>query len=277
VDVSFSEALAVAKEAAAKGAEIVATGYRDQDLAVDNKGLINLVTKYDLASERSIRSIIGEAFPDHDILAEENGLNAAGLDRPRWYVDPLDGTTNFVHRHPFFSVSVALALPNGRGFWEPAVGVVHAPILGERRFAVRGEGAYREVFQDGAFSNPEKMTVSPARKLVEALVNTGFPYDVHSRVREIVAPLERMLGQVQAIRRSGAASLDLAFVANGRAEGYFEASLKPWDVAAGILLVKEAGGEVTDRNGDEYVLEKSDYIIASNGFLHQKFVEIVKG
>jgi myo-inositol-1(or 4)-monophosphatase len=111
--------------------------------------------------------------------------------------------------------------------------------------------------------------------VVEALVNTGFPYDVHSRVKEIVAPFERMLGQAQAVRRAGAASLDLAFVAAGRAEGYWEAGLKPWDVAAGIIVATEAGGKVSDRNGQEYALEKSSDILVSNGHLHSEFVAIL--
>jgi myo-inositol-1(or 4)-monophosphatase len=277
VSLDLPEALVVALTAAQTGADIVAQGYKDRDLTIRNKGLIDLVTQYDLGSERAIRTAIGAAYPDHDILAEEEGLVSANQSRPRWYVDPLDGTTNYVHRHPFFAVSIALALPNGRGFWEPVVGVIQAPVLRERFFAIKGQGAFSQTFDNGEWSAPSPLLVSSHNQIIEALVNTGFPYDVHERLKEIVSPFERMLGQAQAIRRAGAASLDLAFVAAGRAEGYWEAGLKPWDVAAGVLIVAEAKGRVSDLLGQEYVLEKSPIVLASNGFLHPILVSILNG
>jgi myo-inositol-1(or 4)-monophosphatase len=185
----------------------------------------------------------------------------------------LDGTTNFAHHHPFFAVSVALSLPSESGF-KTIIGVVHAPIIRECFWAVQGQGAFRQNLED-PLAAPRPLKVSPAAKLVDSLVNTGFPYDVHARVREIMAPFERMLGQVQAVRRSGAASLDLAFVAAGRAEGYWETGLKPWDVAAGALLVEEAGGRVSDNQGGPYQLEKSPTILASNGLLHEAMAQIL--
>ncbi|MDR1578466.1 MAG: inositol monophosphatase [Deltaproteobacteria bacterium] len=278
MDLDLKAALAVAQAAAQVGAEAIAQGYRNQDLTVKNKGLIDLVTQYDLKSEWAIRAIIKKAFPSHDLLAEEEGLDSANPQAPRWHVDPLDGTTNFAHQHPFFAVSVALSVPEPAG-WKTLVAVVRAPILREVFWAIRGQGAFLQSLdhrQDGQpLANARQLRVSSANRLVQSLVNTGFPYDVHTRAREIVAPFERMLGQVQAVRRAGAASLDLAFVAAGRAEGYWETGLKPWDVAAGALLVEEAGGQVTDGQGAAYQLEKSPTILASNGLIHQEMVSII--
>ncbi|MDR2423012.1 MAG: hypothetical protein LBE01_06495, partial [Deltaproteobacteria bacterium] len=189
---SLDEALAVAQKAAQVGAEAIAAGYRDRDLSVRHKGLIDLVTQYDLSSERAIRAMVGEAFPSHGFLAEEEGLKEANPQNPVWVVDPLDGTTNYVHRHPFFAVSVALATPGPNGSLEPAVGVVHAPILRERYWAVRGQGAYGQSLGE-VDSPPVPLKVSPTAEMVEALVNTGFPYDAHERVKELVAPFERVL------------------------------------------------------------------------------------
>jgi myo-inositol-1(or 4)-monophosphatase len=272
-------ALAVAQKAALLGAKAIALGYWDRDLTVRHKGPIDLVTQYDLESERVIRANIQKAFPEHEFLAEEEGLTAKEALGPKWYVDPLDGTTNYVHQNPFFAVSIALAVPNPSGLMEPVVGVIHAPILREVFWAAKGLGAFRQTLGDDyaplATSPVIPLTVSPASTLVEALVNTGFPYDVHQRVQEIVSPFARILGQVQAVRRGGAASLDLAFVAAGRSEGYFETGLKPWDVAAGVIIVQEAGGAISDYAGETYQLEKSRDILASNSRLHSKLVDIL--
>ncbi|MDR2141330.1 MAG: inositol monophosphatase [Deltaproteobacteria bacterium] len=273
--VDLAEVLAVAKRAARRGAEEIARGYRERDLQVNHKGSIDLVTQYDLNSELAIRAEIHQAFPDQAILAEERGLDSAVTDGCRWHVDPLDGTTNFVHQHPFFAASVAFSRLDAGGVWEPLVGVIDAPILRERFWAVKGGGAFRQDLGEGLESPAIPLKVSPSSKMIEALFNTGFPYDVHSRVREIVAPFERVLGQAQAVRRAGAASLDLAFVAAGRSEGYWEAGLKPWDVAAGIILVTEAGGRVSDGQGLPYALEVSPTIVASNGLLHEELTRLL--
>ncbi|MDR1086435.1 MAG: inositol monophosphatase [Deltaproteobacteria bacterium] len=277
MELNLSEVLAVALEAASAGAEAIAKGYYDRDLTVRHKGLIDLVTQYDLKSEKIVRDIIRAHYPEHEVLAEEEGLSAANPRAPRWYVDPLDGTTNFVHRHPFFAVSLALAIPDEKGRLSPLVGVVHAPILRECYYAVRGGGAYIRNPDRLSGEIDQKLQVSLIKKPVDALVNTGFPYDVQSRAEEIMEPLGRVIKKFQAVRRAGAASLDLAFVAAGRAEGYWEAGLKPWDVAAGMLLVTEAGGRISDYQVRDYVLEKSQGLLASNSLIHDVLAGLLAG
>jgi len=223
-------------------------------LAVDRKGAIDLVTEADLESERLIRRRLAESFPGDGILGEELGRDERGRDAPwQWRIDPLDGTTNFVHGHPFFTVSIGL-FRDGR----PYGGVVYAPVLDELFRAEEGRGAR---LNDGP------IRVSGVSALDAALLATGFPYRRAELPDNNVANFAHFVVRVRGIRRGGSAALDLAYVACGRFDGYWELHLSPWDVAAGAALVREAGGRVTDFDGGE-AWDDGSRIIASNGHLH---------
>lgn len=222
----------------------------------------DLVTDADRAAEAVILNRIRAAFPDHGILAEESGRvgAATGL---QWIVDPLDGTTNFAHRLPHFCVSIALV--DGEG---PLVGVVHDPIRGETFSASRGGGAFLDSARARARGGPVRLAVTQVSSLRESLVATGFPY---IRVGDNLAEVVRLVPQIRCLRRAGSAALDLAYVAAGRLDGYWEARLAPWDIAAGALLVSEAGGLVTRMHGEAWDLGHSD-ITAGGRSLHPQLV-----
>ena len=220
---------------------------------VSFKGEVDLVTAVDRAAEGVIVDAIRGAFPDHGIVAEESGArNERG--RYRWYVDPLDGTTNFAHGYPHVAVSIALALD---GVLQ--VGVVHDPLRGETFTAIRGEGARLD---------EAPIRVSPTAELGRALLATGFPYDRRRRAGFYLAFVEAALTRAQCVRRAGSAALDLCYVAAGRLDGFWEWKLQPWDTAAGRLIVEEAGGRVTDFAGAPHELTGSQ-TAASNGTLHE--------
>ncbi|HET6764213.1 MAG TPA: inositol monophosphatase family protein [Longimicrobiaceae bacterium] len=248
----FAAELEVAFAAAADAAALIA-GRAGAD-RVREKGRADLVTEVDEAAERAIVARLRERFPGDAIVAEESASAAAVTGR-RWVVDPIDGTTNFVHGHPFACVSIALVDDAG-----PAVGVVHAPMLGEVYHAVRGAGAYL---------NGTRIRVTEVDQPAGSLLATGFPFkagkgDLDGYMR-LVADAIRATHDV---RRAGSAALDLAFVAAGRLEGYFEIGLAPWDVAAGILLVTEAGGRVTGWPGDTRPPLETGRVLATNGRIH---------
>ena len=226
---------------------------------VRHKGDVDLVTAADREAETAVIERLRRANPTHRILAEESGEHAGDAEFV-WYVDPLDGTTNFVHAFPHFAVSIALM---ARGVL--VVGVVHDPIRGETFRARRGAGA---------FLDDRRIRVSTTRVLEDALVATGFPYDRAEFVRLHLPAFGRVLERVQGVRRAGAASLDLAYVACGRLDAYWESALKPWDTAAGSLLVSEAGGIVSAYDGNRPALA-FERIIASNGPLHEHLRAIV--
>jgi myo-inositol-1(or 4)-monophosphatase len=242
-------AIEVAKEAG----EILLTHFGRVDRArVSKKGRIDLVSEADVLAERHIRGRIRQEFPEHDLYAEETQR----LDRGRdfcWVVDPLDGTTNFVHGFPFFAVSIAL-LRKG----EVEAGVVHAPYLRETFAAALGKGASL---------NEERIQVSRTTDLVDALLATGFAYRVTETPDNNIDNFTRLLMEAQGIRRAGSAAIDLAYVACGRFDAFWELHLKPWDVAAGSLIVSEAGGRVTDFAGGKSFVFGSN-IVATNGFVH---------
>lgn len=225
------------------------------------KGSVNLVTEVDVASEQLIVETIRAAFPDHAFFAEETSERAS-LDAPAlWVIDPLDGTTNYAHGYPIFCVSIAF-LRHGR----PELGVVYQPVLDELFIAERGVGA---------FLNGERIRVSEHRELRSALLATGFPYD-RERRREALAAFARFTLSARAVRRDGSAALNLAYVAAGRFDGFWEQELSPWDTAAGVLLVEEAGGVVTDYAGQPYRLEQGT-CVASNGAIHQAMLDLIAG
>ena len=252
-----SAILSVAREAALEGGRVLLE-YLDSDVEVSAKGPRNLVTEADLAAERTIIGAIRRHFPHDSILAEESGVH--GASERQWVIDPLDGTTNYSHRYPFFSVSVAYRV-KGRIL----LGIVYDPVAEELFSATLGGGAQL---------NGKSIHVSEQSDLRHGFLATGFSYDY----REMETNLEiftRVSREVQAVRRDGSAALDLCYVACGRFDGYWELSLSPWDMAAGGLVVEEAGGRVSDLDGSPFQLEERT-VLASNGRIHQDLADMLR-
>lgn len=227
------------------------------------KGKANLVTKADVASQKAVLGIIRKCFPLHDYLAEEDAVKNTGADYT-WVIDPIDGTTNFAHTFPQCSVSVALFYKN-----EPVLGGVANPATGETFLAQKGKGATL---------NGKKIHVSKTAKLAQALLVTGFPYNRFTRMPELLTRFEGFLNSCHDVRRLGSAALDLCWLAAGRTDGYWEDNLNPWDVGAGILILQEAGGKVTDYSGKKYK-KLPDYgrtMLASNGKIHAQMLQIIR-
>ena len=231
-----------------------------RDFEINKKGTIDLVTEVDLAVERMFRALIAERFPDHQILAEELGGAAAVPPGACWVFDPIDGTTNFAHGLPIFCASLALEIDG-----TAQVGAVYDPNRRELFTAERG---------GGAFLNGAPLRVSSAARLVDAMLVTGFPYDVHSRVDEIVGLFGAFVGQARAVRRLGSAAIDLCYVAAGRLDGFWESDLKPWDIAGGALIVSEAGGRVTGTDGSVFT-SRGGQVLATNGHLHDAMLATI--
>jgi myo-inositol-1(or 4)-monophosphatase len=229
---------------------------------VDKKGAIDLVTDVDVAVERAFRELIAERFPDHTVLAEELGTGGAGASGPRWIFDPIDGTTNFAHGLPIFCASLALEID---GVTELAA--VYEPNRRELFTAERG---------GGAFLNGRRLRVSPVETLLDALLVTGFPYDVHDRLDEVIGLFAAFVGRARAVRRLGSAAVDLCWVAAGRMDGFWEQDLKPWDMAGGALIVAEAGGRVTHLDGSPFS-PYGRHVLAANPRLHAAMLDVVRG
>lgn len=223
---------------------------------VQFKGDKNLVTEGDRLSEELIIGRIKSAFPDHDILSEESPETVNGSDC-RWIIDPLDGTTNYAHGYPVFSVSIALEIKG-----DIRLGVVFNPMLDEMFVAEKGRGA---------FLNGRRLSVSAVSELGLSLLATGFPYNIRTTQNNNINYFNRMILSSQAVRRAGSAALDLAYLAAGRFDGFWELQLMPWDVAAGRLLVSEAGGMVTEISGIPHKLTSAD-MAASNGLIHAEML-----
>ena len=232
-------------------------------IEISNKSEIDLVTESDLASERLIIDRIKTYYPRHSILAEESGASNPNEDQSawRWIIDPLDGTTNYAHGYPCFCVSIAL---ENQGRLE--IGVVYDPIRDEMFSAERGQGASL---------NGRHIAVSQTRSLGSALLCTGFPYDVRER-NEFARHFANFIMHAQGVRRDGAAALDLAYVAAGRFDGFWEEGLKPWDVAAGALLIEEAGGRISKYRGEPLDIY-SPPVVASNGLIHKEMMQVLNG
>lgn len=242
--------LAIAQRAAVIAGRLIATAW-DQAATVEFKGEVDLVTDTDRAAEAAIVPLLAQQFPADAIIAEEGGGREGG---PRaWHVDPLDGTTNFSHGFPHFAVSIALVDADG-----PLVGVIHEPLRRWTFSATRGGGAWL----DG-----RPLAVSRTATLDRALTATGFPYDRRTARDNNIHRADAVLRSAQGLRRAGAAALDLAFVAAGWLDAFWEDRLSTWDLAAGVLLVTEAGGTVTARDGRALVLTSGD-VLATNGHVH---------
>ena len=226
---------------------------------ISHKGTVDLVTQYDVAVENLLKKSISSLLPEHTIIGEESSDEFRRAQKAV-YIDPIDGTTNFVHKIPFCAISV--------GIWEedkPVAGIVYNPILNELFYAKRGEGA---------MFNDRPVSVSNVTDLQQSLLATGFPYTKVERGRDfrwVLETMRNLLPVTQDIRRLGAAAIDLCYVANGTFDAFYECNLKPWDVAAGILLVEEAGGKISNHTGAEYRLG-DPIIVASNGKNHDKLL-----
>ena len=224
------------------------------------KGAVDVVTEYDKRAQDIIYGRLSSAFPDHGFLAEED-LARKGESDFLWIFDPLDGTTNFAHTFPVFSVSIALEL--GR---EVILGLVYDPTREETFWATRGHGS---------FLNGKRIRVSSIDDLGKSLLATGFPYDIRENPENNLSHFGNFATRAQAVRRCGSAALDLSYVAGGRLEGFWELRLKPWDVAAGGLIVQEAGGRVSDFEGGPFDPHRPQ-ALATNGHIHQAMMAVLK-
>ncbi|MCS6984408.1 MAG: inositol monophosphatase [Leptospiraceae bacterium] len=235
--------------------------YLNKNKNIRNKGVLDLVTDADEASEKLLFSKLCEYFPEYGILAEEGSLKESE-NGYIWVVDPLDGTTSFAHGFPFFSVSVGLVDMHK----DPVAGFVYNPLLKELFFAQKGEGA---------FLNNQAISVSETSVLEKALLATGFPYNRREILDEILERLARVLNAVQDIRRTGSASLDICYVACGRIDGYYESGLKPWDTCAAACILKEAGGKLSRFSGEPFNIFFPE-IVASNGKIHADVLRLLQ-
>ncbi len=249
-------ALRAAKEAGA----ILRHGL-ERTRIIEYKGDKNLVTDIDRRSEETIAALIRRELPDHSLVSEE-GTRLQGDSGYRWFVDPLDGTTNYAHGYPCFSVSIAVEKDG-----EPLYGVVYDPNLEELFTAERG---------GGAFLNGKRLRVSAVSRLSHALLATGFPPDVATAKENNLDHFADFMKRAQAVRRPGSAALDLCYAAAGRFDGFWELRLSPWDVAAGALAVTEAGGRVTDLWGQPLRIS-TPRIVASNGLIHEEMLRVLAG
>jgi myo-inositol-1(or 4)-monophosphatase len=224
------------------------------------KGAVDIVTNFDKRSQEIICEYLSSRFPDHDLLAEE-GLH---LDRGSdfcWIIDPIDGTTNYAHNFPVFCVSIAL---ENKG--EIVVGVIYDPLREEMFYATK---------EGGAFLNGEKISVSCVAELQKSLLATGFPYDVWESQINNLDHFTNFITRVQAIRRCGSAAIDLCYIACGRFDGFWELKLNPWDIAAGVLIVTEAGGSMSDFQGKKFSIY-GDESLASNGLIHEQMIKVLQ-
>lgn len=245
----------------AQDAGKILLGKFGRKIKISKKGETDLVTEADLASEKFIIEKIKSYYPKHSILAEESGdAVLIGESKWKWIIDPLDGTTNFAHGYPCFCVTLAVEYED-----EVVIGVSYDPTRDELFAAEKGKGATL---------NNKKIRVSETENLGDALLVTGFPYDISQR-ENFTRHFTDMLLSSRAVRRDGSAAIDLAYVACGRFDGFWEEGLNPWDVAAGVLFVQEAGGQVSYFDGSEYSIYKPP-ICASNGLIHSEMLNILR-
>jgi myo-inositol-1(or 4)-monophosphatase len=232
-----------------------------EQLQVSVKGPGEFVSTADLRAERTLKAELSRARPGYCLLFEEGGATAGSDPHHRWIVDPLDGTTNFLHGIPHFAISIALEHDG-----EVVAGLVYEPTRNEMFWAEKGAGAYL---------NDRRLRVSARRQLGEALIATGMPYLGHGDHPAYIATLARVMAATSGVRRLGAAALDLAYVAAGRFDGFWEFALSPWDIAAGLLLVREAGGFVSDLAGGQTMMSTGD-VLAANSHLHLPLAALLR-
>ena len=226
---------------------------------VEKKGTIDLVTEVDLEIEGMFRALVAARFPGHDVMGEEQGLASTGS-RHRWVFDPLDGTTNYAHGVPIFCASLALEIDG-----EAVLGAVYDPNRRELFTAEAGVGAWL---------NGQPLETSKQATVLESMLVTGFPYHVQEEPDEFLRVFGQVIRRARAVRRLGSAAIDMCWVAAGRMEGFWEASLKPWDTRAAALIVQEAGGRVTGTDGGTWDPDRG-HILATNGLIHDEMVEIL--
>jgi len=229
-------------------------------IEITEKKRNDIVTEVDKVAEQEIIQTIHKAYPNHGIIAEESGAQA-GKEEFTWVIDPLDGTMNYVHQFPQFATSIAVKKGN-----ETEIGVIFDPIRNEMFTAIRGGGAQL---------NNRRIRVSQTKKMDASLLGTGFPFRDTQHLKPYLAIFENIFPHTAGIRRAGAATLDLAYVAAGRLDGFWESSLKEWDMAAGALLILEAGGMVSDFNGDENYLDNGN-IVAGNPKIYKELMQLIQ-
>ena len=255
----MSDTLEIVEVVARQAVAVLMEGYGNVR-HIHRKGVIDLVTEFDKRSEEVILSSIQQHFPDHAILAEESGHNHT-VSEYQWVIDPLDGTTNFAHGIPVFSVSIGLLKNNS-----PVLGVVYDPFRNEMFSAELGHGATL---------NNHPLQVSSHADLEHAVISTGFPYDLRTNPRNNLAQFVQFQMRTQAVRHLGSAALDCTWTAMGRLDGYWEFGVKAWDVGAGALIVREAGGRVTSVDGGEDFLSDQS-ILVSNSLLHEQMLRVLR-
>jgi len=254
-----SNYLTFAKETAREAGQVLIKGFRKK-LSISRKGEIDLVTQMDLKAEKIIQRTINKTFPNHSILAEEGGLMDRGSGH-RWIVDPLDGTTNYAHGYPVWCVSIALEVDG-----EVVVGVVYDPNRDEMFYGSRDRGA---------FMNRKRLSVSGETNLADSFLATGFPYDIRDTRIDNLDHFANLYKKCRGVRRGGSAALDLAYTASGVFDGFWELKLSAWDVAAGVLLVREAGGIVTGVMGQAFSLHDAS-VVCANSTLHREMLGILE-
>ena len=266
--VSHSGLITVMQRAAHKAAPRLRRDFGEvAQLQVSRKGPADFVTMADKRAEAAIVEELRNARPDWGLLLEEGGAIAGNPDKPRWIVDPLDGTTNFLHGLPHFAISIAVEEKKPGGGTEISHGLVYQPLTDESFWAEKGRGAW---LQDA------RLRVSARRDLSDCLIGTGIPFLDHGDVERWAKIYGAVGPQVAGIRRFGSAALDLAWVAAGRMDGFWEDSLNLWDTAAGVLLIREAGGFVTDYRGADRAFERGEYLAGSSA-IHNKLQKLVAG
>ncbi len=259
--IPFSEMTLVGVEAAVKAAKVLKKGF-GSSFSISSKRTPNdLVTEYDKKSETLIIEQLKKKYPKHSFLSEECGEIGENTDDVQWIIDPLDGTVNFAHGIPSFAISIGVKVKN-----DVEIGIIHHPLTEELFIAERGKGS---------FGNGKKLQVSSVTDVRRSFLATGFPYNVTENPHHCIESFIELIKMGVPIRRIGSAALDFSYVASGKFDGFFEASLAPWDVAAGKLIVELAGGKVSTWEGEKLHIDAYDSQLASNGLLHDTLVKIL--
>ncbi len=268
--VSHSGLITVMQRAARKAAPRIRRDFGEvEQLQVSRKGPADFVSMADKQAEQTLVEELRHARPDWGFFLEEGGTLQGDPAKPRWVIDPIDGTSNFLHGIPHFAISMAVQepKPGGQGWGEVTQGLVYQPLTDESFWAEKGRGAWL---------NERRLRVSSRRDLADSLIATGIPYHGHGQIDRFQKVLDAVAREVAGVRRFGSAALDLAWVAAGRYDGFWEEDLQAWDIAAGILLVREAGGFVTDFRGADRA-QDTGQVLAANDQIHSKLHKLVAG